>query len=73
MWHYNKKVVATWAHHTSSLVYANIEGIGWRRIKEGASDGCTNLFVLFNAAKANDRTVHVQIDGTDKITTAYMV
>lgn len=73
MWHYNKKVRATFGHHSSCYVYANIEGIGWRRIKGGAPDGCTNLFVLFNAAKANDRLVHVYIDGSNLITTAYML
>lgn len=73
MWNYNKKVLSTFGHHTSSWAWANIEGIGWRRIKEGATDGCTNLFVLFNVARANDRNVHVYIDGDDLIQTAYML
>lgn len=73
MWHYNKKVLATFAHHTTCWVWANIEGVGWRRIKDGASDGCTNLFVMLSAARANDRLVHVYVDGSNLITTAYLL
>lgn len=72
-WVYNKKVTATFIHHASSWSWANIQDVGWRRVKEGATDGCTNLTVLLNAAKANDRPVHVDIDGSNLIVTAYMV
>jgi hypothetical protein len=73
MWHYNVKVTSTYVHHTTQWAYAYIDGLGWRRIKDGAADGVTNLFVLFNAACANGRLVHVYIDGSSLINTAYMV
>lgn len=73
MWHNNKKVLSTYAHHTSQWAWANIDGLGWLRIKDGAPDGCTNLFIQLNAARANDRLVHVYIDTNNLITTAYLM
>ncbi len=73
MWHYNVTVTSTYVHHTTQWAWANISGLGWRRIKDGAADGVTNLFVLLNAAAANGRPVHVYIDGSSLINTAYMV
>ena len=40
---------------------------------DGAADGVTNVFVLMNAAKANDRLVHVDIDSNNFIVTAYLL
>lgn len=73
MWHNNKKVNATFVHHTSQWVWADIDGLGWKRIKDGAADGATNLFVMLSAAKANDRIVNVFIDGDNLIQTAYLL
>jgi C1A family cysteine protease len=71
-WHYNKKVLATFAHHTSQSAWANIEGLGWRRIQPGTSDGVTNMFATLCGATANNRKVHVYAD--DKlIYTIYLV
>lgn len=72
MWHNNKKVIQTFVHHTTQWGWANIEGIGWKRIKDDAADGVTNLFIMMCAAKANDRMVNVNIDG-GLITTAYLL
>ena len=73
MWHTNKKVLRTFVHHATQYVYASIKGLGWLRIKPGFADGCTNLTVLLNAAKANDRPVHIYIDANDEIATAYLL
>ena len=74
MWNYNKKVNATFVHHTSQVAWADIQDLGWRQIKGGTADGVTNLIVLLSTAKANDRLVHVFIDAADnKIATAYMI
>lgn len=72
-WVHDKKVLTTYIDHTSSWSWANIEGVGWRRIKDGAPDGVTNLTLLLNAAKAGDRKVSVDIDGSNLITTAYLL
>jgi hypothetical protein len=73
-WEYNKTVVSTFIHSGSQWSWAALDGgTGWKRIKEGAPDGCTNLTVLLNTAFANGRKVHVDIDASGLITTAYMV
>jgi hypothetical protein len=72
-WQYNKTVTATFVHHGGTS-WANLDGgTGWKRIKDGATDGVTNLTILFNAAHANGRKVHVDIDTGGLITTAYMI
>lgn len=63
-WYYNKKVLATFAHYTSQWAWANIDGLGWRRIKDGAADGVTNIFAVCCEAAANNREVHVYADGS---------
>jgi hypothetical protein len=73
MWHNNKQVLATFVHHTTQWAWANIDTIGWVRIKDGAADGVTNLFLMLSAARANNRQVNVFIDGSNLITTAYLL
>jgi immune inhibitor A len=63
-WHYNVKVVMTFAHHTTQWAWAYIDTLGWRRIKDGAPDGVTNIFGACCEARANSRLVHVYADDT---------
>lgn len=73
MWFNGKLVLQTFASNNAQNAWALIDGVGaWRQIKTGATDGVTNLFILFNAAKANGRTVNVFVDGSNFITMAYM-
>jgi hypothetical protein len=73
-WQYNKTVLATFGWYGTQWAWANLDGgTGWKRIRDGAPDGCTNLFVMLNAARANGRPVHVDIDASDLITTAYLL
>lgn len=72
MWYNNKLVIQTFASHHAQNAWANIESLGWKKIKPNAPDGVTNLFIMFNAAKANGRRVNVYIDGNE-ITIAYML
>ena len=73
MWHNNKQVLATYIHHTTQWSWAYFDGLGWRRIKNGAADGVTNLTTLFNAARAGSRRVNVYIDSDNLIQTAYLL
>ena len=74
MWYYNVKINATFVGNGAQWAWADVAGLGWRRIKDGAADGVTNLFVLLCAAKANDRPAHVFVDASDNtIRTAYLV
>ena len=72
MWHEDKKVISTYSTRDSQNAWANIETLGWRKIRPGAEDGVTNTFVLLNAAKANERTIDVFVDANDRITRALM-
>ena len=71
-WHNHLAVVRTYATHHTQNAWANIGGLGWKKIKTGQADGVTNLFVLLCEAHAKGRTVNVLIDSSDRITTAYM-
>lgn len=70
----NVAVVQTFASSDPQNAWANLAGAGWLKIKTGAADGVTNLFVMFNAAKANGRTVTVYTDASTPplITIAYL-
>ena len=56
-WQYDKKVLATFTYTGAQWAWANIETLGWKRIKDGAPDGVTNLQVLLDSACANARLV----------------
>lgn len=73
MWINNVKILATFGWSGSQWAWAYIDGVGWRRIKEGFADGVTNLFLMLNAARANDRPTNVFVDSSGLITTAYLV
>ena len=73
MWHNNRDVTATYAHHSSQWAWAEISGLGWRRIKNGSTDGCTNIFLMMNSARAAGRKVSVDVNNQNLITTAYLL
>ena len=53
-----------YATHHSKNVWALFGGLGWRRIKADAADGDINMFTACCAAVANQRKLHVLVDGT---------
>lgn len=63
-WYANRKVLATFAHNTTQWAFANIEGLGWRRIKTGNPDGVTSMFANFCEALANQHKVNVYADNS---------
>ncbi|GAB4365156.1 MAG: hypothetical protein Kow00121_01490 [Elainellaceae cyanobacterium] len=71
-WLYNQRILATYVHYTTQYAWAYIDTLGWRRIKDGASDGVTNILTGLSAAVANNRLVHVYADG-DFIYTMYLL
>ncbi len=73
MWVNNKKVLSTFIDSSTQWSWAEIDTVGFRRIKDGSTDGCTNLTILLNAAKSSGRPVNVEIDTSNLITTAYML
>jgi len=71
-WHNNRKVIQAYASADSQNAWANIEGLGWRRIKTGAPDGVTNIFSVFCEAVANSKKVNVFADAS-VVSIAYLV
>ncbi|WP_219414405.1 M6 family metalloprotease domain-containing protein [Pseudonocardia nigra] len=71
-WLYNQRIRATYAHHTEQFAWVDVEGIGWRRLKDGAADGVGNLFDMCNEAVAHGRPMHVSVDG-EWLYTAYLI
>ncbi len=71
-WYYDRAVTATFAHHTTKWAWANIAGLGWRRVDGVAPDGVTNMFVSLCEAAATGRHVHVEAD-SQLLYTMYLV
>lgn len=71
MWQNNKIVQQTFGSHHAQNCWALLAGLGWKKVKPNAADGVTNLFIVMNAAKANNRPVNVFLDA-DQITIAYL-
>lgn len=68
MWHNDKNVTRTYATSGGQNAWAIISDIaGWKRIKTGAADGVTNVFLALCDARANNRKVRVYIEA-DEIT-----
>ena len=70
-WVYNRKVLSTFTGG-SQWAWANLEGLGWRRVQSGSPDGVTNMFVGLCEALANGCLVHADVDG-QLIYTIYVV
>ncbi|MFT4535459.1 MAG: hypothetical protein ACI9P5_002828 [Saprospiraceae bacterium] len=68
----NKQVLRTFASPHSKNAYANIATIGWRKIGQLSTDGVTNMFIMLNAAKANNKTVSGTIDAGNQISILYL-
>lgn len=62
VWHDNKAVVATWAHHSAGWAWANIEDLGWRRVRNEALDAVGNMFQACCHAATTGRNVSVLAD-----------
>ena len=71
-WHHDLAANATFADHSSEWAWVHIDTLGWRRIKEGAPDGVTNMFAAFCAAVASGRKVSVYADA-DLVYTMYLL
>ncbi|MEI8598426.1 hypothetical protein P4S64_15000 [Vibrio sp. M60_M31a] len=70
-WKHNVAVSRTYATVHTNNCWAYFAGIGWRKIDGISNDGVSNVFNLLVNARAFDRPVSVQIDGS-KIYAAYM-
>jgi hypothetical protein len=63
-WHYDKRITMAFAHSSSQWAWAHISGLGWRRIKDNASNGNASVISLCCQAVAGERKVRVYADGS---------
>ncbi|MGK0316326.1 MAG: hypothetical protein ACI86M_002560 [Saprospiraceae bacterium] len=68
----NKKVLRTFASPHSKNAWANIETVGWKEIGQTSTDGVTNMFIMLNTAKANNKNVSGPVDAANKISLLYL-
>ena len=61
-WHNNVTMTGTFTHHTTQWAWVYINGLGWRRIKDGSPDGVSNVFAACCLAVANGRPTNVFAD-----------
>jgi immune inhibitor A len=71
-WRNNVKMTLTFTHYTSQWAWVHIDTVGWRRIKDGAGDGVTNIFSACCLAVAYGRPTNVYIDN-DFLYTMYLL
>jgi hypothetical protein len=74
MWCNNRLITSTFTSHHPDNAYANIEGVGWRKMKAGNPSGVTNMLTLCSLAVANSRRTNVELSDADgEILTVYLL
>ncbi len=63
-WYYNMTVLLTYSSHHSQNAWANVTGLGWRKVQVGSADGVTNMFISLCEAHANNKKVHLYMDSS---------
>ena len=55
MWHYNKLVLQTFASHDTQNAWANIESLGWRKVKKDEMPFLINENLIFQNSRDGQR------------------
>jgi C1A family cysteine protease len=63
-WTSDATVSQVYASRHSQNAWAHFQGLGWRKIQTGTSDGVTNMLTLFAQAVAKNKKVAVLTDGS---------
>ena len=72
MWHSKLTINRTYSTMGGQNAWADIDTLGWRKIRVGSAVGGTNTLTLPSAAKANGRPVDPDIASTIEITRAVL-
>ena len=71
--HSNKAVSRVFSTYHSQNNHAYLSGVGWRKVRTGNADGCTNVFIALAAARANGKVVTAITNAADnRIEQVYM-
>ncbi len=60
-WFVNRTVIRTYSSTSSKDAWAILNGGSWMRIRNNSTDGETNVLMLLNMARANNRPIDVYI------------
>ncbi len=63
-WHHGIGVSQTYATPASENAWGHLSGLGWRKVNPDAPAGVTNVFAMLVWARAKDRPVTVELDGS---------
>lgn len=67
-----KKVLQTWSIAQNRNFWANIEGVGYKKVDDASDSSSTAFAQIFSSARTTNTTVNVVIDdATGKITQVY--
>jgi hypothetical protein len=75
MWNFNLTVFAVFASVLAGTnnAWANLSGLGWRKIAPGPPESVTNVHVVLSDAATNRRNCDVFIDANGQIASAQLV
>lgn len=62
MWHTGKTVLQTYTTYHSANAWAQIEGLGWRKVEPGSAGGVASVFLTLCNAQASSVSVDVYAD-----------
>ena len=58
----NKNIKKTFVSSHSKNAWAEIDGVGWRKVQTLSEDGVSNVFMMLCAAQTHNRTVSGSVD-----------
>lgn len=63
--HGNKSIARIFTTYHSQNNWAYLSGVGWKKVRPGNADGCTNVHTALVAARANGKLVTAVTDAAD--------
>ena len=62
VWYNNKKIVGLWSDKGTRNSWANIQGMGWKKVSTANNSSSTVLTMLLSHARDRYRTVKINLD-----------
>ena len=62
VWYNNKKIVGLWSDKGSRNSWANIQGMGWKKVSTANNSCSSSLTMLLSHARERNRMVRLQLD-----------
>jgi hypothetical protein len=62
VWYNNKKIVGLWSDKDTRNSWANIQGMGWKKVSTANNSSSSSLTMILAHARERSRTVKIQLD-----------